>query len=328
MSTEKTFFDEMRNYFVCFITFGLWSSWKNSKYNRLLQIYVTFFIISVASSYLLAIFRKEYPLETKLSTAIGTILLCIILVAHSVVVVETIFKSDAQLRLIQKFTFVDRFIDSKLNVSIAYDKEKCGLFRLNCCFAIVIIFFTVFNTVYRISRKQVMRFLHSAVCSSIMLRLRLIQVTVCVYLVRSRLILIKNEITNIHNEIQSHDKPDAAQPKRLDVSPAYERLLHIKQVYSDLYDITELINDIFGYSLAAIFCQTFIDFTCNGYWVYFVLENLLQFMLDNIPYDIGIAVIYINYMIPHVVMLFAVGFYCSSCYHHVRSMANSICLFP
>lgn len=76
------------------------------------------------------------------------------------------------------------------------------------------------------------------------------------------------------------------------------------------------IHDIFGWSLLAILIQTFIDFTCNWYWVY-------------MPYGIGIAVIYINYMIPHVAMLFALVFYCSSCFHYVRLTVNSLFfLFP
>lgn len=53
----------------------------------------------------------------------------------------------------------------------------------------------------------------------------------------------------------------------------YMKLMVLKDVYGYIWDITNLINDTFGWSLLAVATQNFIEFTCNGYWLFLAMDN-------------------------------------------------------
>lgn len=181
--------------FVWFINIGLWLSWKNSAYKSidsdLCNIFHNFsgWLVSVSS----ILERVSYGHHT-------------IIHWYQTEYTDCVWQWD---------TWINSF-----------DFLLCNFYNF---------FFNHFqNTGYRIHRNQVLRFIHiySFTCIHVLwLLLWTTQVIVCAYLVRSRLILIKCEITNIHNEIESQDNRDDVQSKSkpLDVSPAYEHLLHKKK---------------------------------------------------------------------------------------------------
>lgn len=111
--------------------------------------------------------------------------------------------------------------------------------------------------------------------SVFIMRLRSMQVLVFVLLLRSRIDLINSKVKEIllaHNrqmDPKSTRWTSASDGKQviflLDVSTnylsTYDRLLYIKQIYGELYEICEWINMTFGWSLLAIITQCFIEFT-------------------------------------------------------------------
>ncbi|CRL06940.1 CLUMA_CG019782, isoform A [Clunio marinus] len=87
-------------------------------------------------------------------------------------------------------------------------------------------------------------------------------------------------------------------------SSLYDQLMALKQVYGKIWDISNLINDCFGWSLLAIVTQYFIEFTSNGYWLFLALENLL---------DRSIAIQSLCSIFPIVIILTTMAYSCHRC---------------
>lgn len=100
------------------------------------------------------------------------------------------------------------------------------------------------------------------------MRLRCVQVLFFVYLLRSRLIHVNDKVKEILTVQNAHTADgnvmydaknivfilDTANSKY----STYDRLLNLKQIYGELYEICELINVTFGWSLLAVVTQCFV----------------------------------------------------------------------
>lgn len=53
----------------------------------------------------------------------------------------------------------------------------------------------------------------------------------------------------------------------------YTEILHLKLIHFKLWEISININQIFGWSLGAIFLRNFIEIACGGYWIYWFCSN-------------------------------------------------------
>uniref|UniRef100_A0AAG5CWJ0 Gustatory receptor n=1 Tax=Anopheles atroparvus TaxID=41427 RepID=A0AAG5CWJ0_ANOAO len=53
-----------------------------------------------------------------------------------------------------------------------------------------------------------------------------------------------------------------------------DRLLHLKTVYGQLWDINDAINRSFGWSQICNFTANFVDLSCDLYWFYMILVGL------------------------------------------------------
>lgn len=309
-----TFFKQISNYIVFFIIFGLWTTWRNSKYFWLLQIYSCTLIIAAFVLNFASVLMDEFSESLSLSSTISTLSLITILLTHLVIVIETPCKSIAQVLLIEKFTNVDRTFHTGLSVSIPYRKEMRKLFSHT--FLLISVVFITTTTIWAnsIYLHQTNNFMYSCMYSSCIMRLRLIQVLFFVYLVRSRLIWINRELIDIRNVSDTNQFDNENVDDKLTV---YGRLIHFKQVYGELYEICQLINTIFGWSLLALFIQSFSDFTSNGYWLYLLLDEN-----TTIEFNIYTVVICVFWLVLNVTILAPLTYFCASCSQHVRPCAS------
>lgn len=312
ISIKMEFFEEKRNYIVCFLFFGLWSTWNKSKYTILFKIYSIFLLSLVFGSFFSAIIFNQFFEHLTLSATVATFLFITILLAHLIIVIESLYKSNLQEKLIKKFSFVDQMLSTEMGKRLPYCQEKRNLFVQNCMIVSTVFLLKISVVVYTYYRDTPLNFMYTAMYSSWIIRLRSLQVLFFVYLIRNRLIMINDELINFRNH--SNQKPslrfvgnsENCNPKLLE----FERLVNIKIIFKNLCDICELVSRAFGMSLLAIFTQSFIDFTCNCYWVFYTLENT--------PSDYGAILMCISFLIQNIVTLIILTFYCSSCSHHVR----------
>lgn len=287
---------KMRNYFLCFLFFGVWSSWQNSQHKWQLRTYSLLSIATMFSSYLIAFFINRFAQENTLSTNIANSSFFIMLIVHSVIAIETFAKYKVQEKVLQHFSFIDQLFNNKLCVRLPYHEEKWEILcRIMMLVFLILLKFTL--CAYTDYLNPVLKCFYCTMYSSWVMRLRLIQMTFFVYTVRSRLMLINSELSNIRNTISATDYSTFGESFDLN------RLNYLKQAYETLHEIYELLNSSFGYSLLAIVTQNFLDFTSNCYWV---------FLLIGSP-NVEVLLICIVLLIPNVITLSTLAFYCSSC---------------
>lgn len=87
-------------------------------------------------------------------------------------------------------------------------------------------------------------------------------------------------------------------------SSLYEQLMALKQIYGKIWDITNLINDCFGWSLLVIVTEYFIEFTSNGYWLFLALIQSL---------DTSFTIFSLCSLFPIVIVLTAFAYSCYQC---------------
>lgn len=322
MSVRTSFVEEMRGFLAIFLIFGLWPTWHTTKYKSMLLLYSVFSILLVFAIFTSAIYVNKVLDDNSLSTAISYSFILSILATHLIITVQVLFYRKTQLRLIQKLSYVDHLFSSKLHIYISYRKEKWAIFIR---FSLVLLTFIVIKSglvVHLYYTDQLGRFWYHCFFSIWILRLRCVQVLFFVYLLRSRLILMNDKVeeilltSNIRTGNKNHWQRitgsrnvvfilDTSTPK----CSTYQQLLNLKQIYGELYEICELINFTFGWSLLAIITQCFIDFTTNSYWTFLALEQQ--------SIDIAIAFDCISLIIPIVFVLSLLAYYCSSCSRYV-----------
>lgn len=277
MSRQKEFFREIRSFVVFFLIFGLWPTWKNSKYRILLIIYSIFSIFLVFCIFISAVYINNVLNDNQqLSTAVSYSFLLSNLATHFIIVVQSLFYRNELARLVNKMGFVDCLFSKKLQIHISYAKEKRAIWIRVLTILGILFFIKSFLSLHLHLRDEFGSFWFHCLYSIFIMRIRCFQVLFFVFILNARLNLLNQKLKEIlvvrglnrENSMRCSSVSDmknvifvldAVTPKQT----IYDRLLKVKQIYSELYEICELINMTFGWSLLAIVTQCFIDFTSN-----------------------------------------------------------------
>lgn len=333
MSSKSTFLDEMRVFNGFFLIFGLWPTWSSHKFKRLLLFYSIFSISLVFFIFVSAIYINKVLEDNSLSSAIAYSFLFSILTTHLIIVIQSLFYRNAQFRLVQKLSNVDRLFNTKLKIFISYRNEKKELFIRMTLLLVTFVLIKVGLMWHLYSQKRFGSFWCHCLYSIWIMRLRCVQVLFFVYLLRSRLILVNEKVKeiltarNLHSAYNQTEWQPIVDTRNIvfvmDNSntkySTYERLLNLKQIYGELYEICELINITFGWSLLAITTQCFIDFTSNSYWTFIALEQ-------HTP-DIAQSIDNLSLLVPIVIVLSLLAYYCSSCSRYVTKRITIYAFF-
>lgn len=307
------FYKHFRYYIVLFIVFGIWSTWENYRYKWKLRIYSNLLIVTVFCAYLSAVFMNQFFGSLSVSTSVATINFITILLTHLVIAIETPFKTSIQNILLKKLSFIDQLFKRKLNISMKYPEQKRSLFCMNFVMVSVTLCIEGGILIYVFSQPETYNFFLSSVYSCWIIRLRLIQIIFFAYILQARLCLINTELAYLKDESNSFSPGNSiVDIENPDIKrKMFNRFIALKQCYGELYEVCTLINAIFGYSLLAIVTQHWIDFTANCYWLFEVD--------DGSTFDYETLVICLMLVLPNVMVLGALAYFCSACSTQVRN---------
>lgn len=282
MFKRKTFHTEIRAILIVFSVFGLWPSWPSSKYRRLHTLYSLLSIVLVVAVSVSALSILDIFDNSTLSVAVAYSFVLNALCAHLITMCQAFYHRDEQQRLIAKFAHVDQLLQRQLHVNISYRAERRHILARTLAIGglLLAIKMAVILHLYYREAFAVDVWIH-CLYSVFILRLRCVQILVFVLLLRSRINLINGKVKEILLADNRHKLPasmrwtTAAGDRDgiflLDVSAklhsTYDRLMRIKHIYGELYEICEWMNTTFGWSLLAIVTQCFIDFT-SVRWVW------------------------------------------------------------
>lgn len=307
------FFKQIRQLIILFIFFGLWSSWwPGSKYKWILRIFSIYSVHQELMIVTSVIYSYDLFKNHTLSAKVENCMYMIISLTHLVIVIESLVKRDAQVKLIQKFTLVDHLFSTRLKIRIPYKKEKCQTFVRNFTLLSIIILLKSVVSGYLHYHSKILISWYPALFSIWIMCLRTIQVILFVFVMRCRLMLINNELKCIHSAFDMEAKyEDSRQRVFFSKYTAYNRIKILKKIYGELYEVYELVNEIFGWSILAITTQCFVDFTFNCYWAFLYLQ-------ESNPDTLSLLIC-ISLLLPIAMLSSVLTFYCSSCYQQVRS---------
>lgn len=310
---NMVFFKQMRIYFFFFIFFGLWSTWENLKYKLQIKVCSFFSIALVFVWSLTAYFLNNFYAFNSLSNTVANFMFILIVITHLTIVVESFCQKEAQVKLIQNITLSDQLFNTKLKVIMPYHREKCEIFARGFILILTVLLAKIIIAIYAWDKKLNFSFMYPAIYSILILRLRSIQILFFVYLLRNRLILINDELKNIQSALNvqfNEARSSCCIASKILISSKSsvkisinDRIMYLKQIYKELYESCELINKAFGWSLLSVTTQAFVDFTSNCYWGYLRLQYFRGFS--------------INLLVPDILLLGTLAFYCSSCFQYV-----------
>lgn len=307
---KMVFFKQVRQLTILFIVFGLWSTWKTKKSKwicaySICSVYQELAIVSTVI-YSYDIFNND-----TLSATVENCMYLIISLTHLVILIESLVTRDSQVKLIKKFSLVDHLISTKLKVKIPYRKERRETFARNFILLWIIILLKGTISGYLHYLNKIFVSWYPALFSIWIMCLRTIQVTLYVYLLRCRLMLINDELKCIQSEFGEETSNDGNRRRvTFNRYSVYNRIKTLKNIYSQLFDCCELVNKTFGWSLLAIITQCFVDFTFNCYWGFLYLEEA--------EVDMSSLLICISLLVPVTMLSSALTFFCSTCYQQVR----------
>lgn len=188
---------------------------------------------------------------------------------HLTIIVESICKKGCQAKLIENLSLCDYIFKTNLHNSFQYRKEKREIFTRGSILISITFLVKIIIATYAWRQKLEFAFMYPVVYSIFILRLRPIQITFFVYLLRNRLILIIEELKNIQSMLStqcndvSQAKPDVCHTENDStfIRQLPDRLISLKRIYTELYDSCEQLNQAFGWSITIITMQVFVDFT-------------------------------------------------------------------
>lgn len=317
MPIKNDFFKQMRNYFLYFNLFGMWSVWENSKHKLIFQVNLLINSIVVLLTFIYASSFNRFFDRNSLLGNLNNFLFIFIFASHLTIIFETFFSTNNQMQIIEKLSYFDRYFGIKFGIRIQYQLQKQKLFVLNIMLMLPVILtnFMFISYMYIYFWKAAFLYSLLSMYSTWITRLRLLQMIFFVYLLRERLKIINYELNGLRNstrwllanrEIVSFDIA-------LSKQSMFHRLLHLKQAYEQLYDACELINNTFGWSLLAVVVQCFVDITINCYATFLFFERA--------SYEDSIGLIILFGMAGAYLILFAtLTFYSSSCSEYVRKL--------
>lgn len=318
MAGQTKLFDEIRSFIAFLRIFGLWPSCPNSRCKVFFVIYSLVHIGLIICIFWISFYVKKGFDGHSLSSIVQYMFLSSILLTNFAVILEAFINRNAQMRLIEKISYADWLLKNKLQLIISYREEKHAIFiRLPILFIVLISMRASF--VFYLSHRSRASDFWLQLYSIWILQLRVIQIIFFVHLLRTRLRLVREKLKEVlmpqylsgKSKDGWHFFRDTSTIFVLDASSTkqtlYNRLVNLKQIHGELYEISELINITFGWSLLTIIAQSFIDFTANSYWIYLAIEKS-DFLL---VFDC------LTVLLPIIILLVIMIYYCSSCSRYV-----------
>lgn len=321
MGGQTKLFDAIRSFLVLCSVLGLWPTWSNSKYKAIFIVTLILYIAYIFCMFWSVFyFNQEFSYHTL--TAIVQFLFFVgILMTHLTIITEAFINRNRQMHLIENISCADQLLHSKLQFKISYHIEKSVVFfRLASVIFILMIIRTIF-TFDLYYRYHINTFPYRLIFSAWTIQLRSIQVLFFVYLLRTRLQFVSDQIKEMlipcsfrgRSKTQWKFSRDSNNIFVLDVlltkRSLYDRLVNLKQVYGELYEICELINVTFGWSLLTIIVQSLIDFTSCFYWFYSAIQQSI----------LSLAIVCLVDLLPIIVLVVSMAYICSSCSYCVSS---------
>lgn len=256
-----------------------------------------------------------YPIlgaSESLSGLVGGLVFNGLLITHLINLIQAYSTRKEQAEIYQKFDEIDYTLNNKLLVNINYQKMRQKLIFKNSIIMLIVSIIQAVSVSFAVKSGNMESYQLHLILTNFIIRLRCIQNMFYVDLMNYKLCLINKKLGDIVN--RNRDKlafilyPEKVSKNEFNGvhknSSLYDQLMALKQIYGKIWDVTNLINDCFGWSLLVIVTEYFIEFTSNGYWLFLALIQSL---------DTSFVIFSLCSLFPIVIVLTAFAYSCYQC---------------
>lgn len=260
----------MRIYFVFFIVFGLWTSWKNIDQNLSFRVFSLISVPLAFSCFALSIFFNTFHEFDTLYYTMTNLMFGFIHLTHLIIVLES-FLRKSQMDLIERFSRVDDLFAYELNIQMPYQREKWRIFVRIMALTCIEIIAKLSVLGSRVYYGQHYQFFYSIFLPNAIICFRQFEMLFFVYLLENRLKLINIELIKMHKYaglVYSN--------KYYHCQSTFSRILCLKRIYSELFEICEQLRKSFGWSLLLIFVNAFAISAFESYCAYIQIAGVIK----------------------------------------------------
>lgn len=217
-----------------------------------------------------------------LAAIVGRLVICGLTTTAIFILIQAVVFRDEQKQILERFDDINNIMKNKLFININ-NERLAKKYRVKLLGMVaVLVSVTIFNFIALEYFDQKLSYLFHCLPPILIIRARCLQNIFLVDLIDEHLVyfnlkleeIIENKLDKLNAIlfVMKYQSNDFRHVKR----PVYDEINILKDVYGKIWDITNLINDAFGWSLLAIATQNFIEFTCNGYWLFLAMEDLVS----------------------------------------------------
>lgn len=279
MSPVK-FTAEIRYFLYAFQLFGI-SPFSEDKTRRVLLLLFSLFhlavlVLLVYSAFVFFNIFGQTSLGT-LAAIVGQLVFSGLIATSLIIILQSVIFREEALQIEDRFDRIHSLMKQKLFIDISVHRMRVKFFwKLT---AIVLLLFAVIslNIIALVLYEEQLGVLLHSLWPIIIIRARCIHNIFLIDLLNEFTELLSAKVKEIiaRKANERDERPLMYSHRDFDYlkrSP-FEELMTLKDVYGYIWDVTNLINDAFGWSLLAVATQNFIEFTCNGYWLFLALDN-------------------------------------------------------
>lgn len=291
----------MQFYFMIFILFGFWNSWPNFRHEAIFRLNSILSIALIVLNFTSAIIFGAFYKLCSLSEMIANFLFILEVLTHSVIILESIFKSGSQMALLKKFSFVNYLCSKKLRVKIFKRRERRQIFVRFLLMVLVQVISRIIIIVCGTYWKCTFNFLYVSLFPELVIGFKLIQIWFFVYIMHIRLFLVNKQLNDLIRHTRSASRNKITDFKSVHIRLLlFKKVFALKRIYGELHDICDRIGATFSWSLLAIVLCIFTNLTFNAYWIFVNLTKIKNLVLNVIL------------MTPNLIVLSILAMYCSS----------------
>lgn len=262
---KNIFSEEMSSFVVAFQFVSLFPFSSNPMANISLKFHSLFNISIVVTIFCSAFFI--YPVledSSSLSLLVGGLVFNGLLITHLINLLQAFTSRFDQMMIYQKFDEIDFMLQNQLLVNINYGRLRQRLFAKYFVIGAILIAIHTASIVSVTINGLFFRYYLHLILPIFIIRVRCIQNMFYVDLIKEKLRLVNQKLEDIITKnrdkmafILFADKLQKFNSKDHQRSSLYDQLMTLKQIYGKVWDVSNLINDCFGWSLLAIVKLTF-----------------------------------------------------------------------
>lgn len=293
----RTLYDKIRKYLYLFQIFGFCPFGSNQLQDYFLGLYsLVLFSVLVFLTYAAMFVNRVIYDNNLISAIVGGVVYLGETLAHVISLLHAFVSRKDLKNTLAELNDIDEIFKNKLYRPINYRTLRQKYFYKFTVILLLtkglLVFLLAFLSLG--SRKSTYKFYFHLFFSIAGINIRCIQNIFFVDLLHERLEFLNNRLVDISQRykfkksklilyVESYD-PRKPSNKPNAMRDDFSQVLALKQIYGMIWNVKNLLNDCFGWSVLAIVTRSFIGFTSHGYWVFLSVENCIDsdFIVDSL----------------------------------------------